>query len=826
MAATDFEKLVVQLSADLRGYENAMRKAVGVTNSRAREIEKRYQRMNASISSAVSAPLAGLGAALSVREITRYADAWTQAGNMIAAAAQGSGVQVRSLELLREGADDARTSLESYANLYASLIRAASGVAKSEEEIATATNLVSKAMQAGGASIAEQQSAILQLGQALGSGVLQGDELRSLRENAPIIAQAIATEFGVAIGQLKKLGEEGKLTSDRVFQAIIKAQPQIQAQFEKTNQTIAGGFVKLGNALTEYVGKMAEATGLTSAINSILAAVAGNMESVAAAAAAAAAVLLATYVPALTRAAAAGAVMLATNPFLAMAAAIGGAAFALSAFGDEIQPVQGELATLQDYAGAAWDEISSGVGAASSAISSAFLDAINAISGAIGGLPVTWADVGATITGIVNTWIGVHVAAFETIKTIFTQLPGAVAEGIIGAINMVIEKIETMVRLAIQGVNAAIAAVNNLPGLDLSSINPTVYLGRVENGFRGAGSKIGSALSDGISGALAKDYLGDAANSIRDDANLNAFKNKISAAIDSAGPTSTAGFGGGSGVPSSAAGGSGGGGRKGRQRKDELEKEIESIKKHTAALVAETAAQAGLNPLLDDYGYAVAKAASMQDLLTAAQEAGKTVTPELRSQIEQLAEAYAQAEVAANQMDEQQQKIKDRADDMQRFREQTTRGLVQDLLEGKSAADAFASALGKVGGKLLDLAFNDMFGKGGAFGGGGGLGGLLGSLFGGFRAGGGPVSPGKGYVVGENGPEWFAPKSAGTILPNVPRAAAVTSGGNTVSMVIDVRGATGNQEVMGMVAAGVSQGMAQVRREVPGLVTKFNSRGA
>ena len=125
MADMDFERLVVSLSADLKSYENGMKKAVGVTNARAREIEKRYRQMSASISDAVSAPLAGIGAALSVREITRYADAWTQAGNLIASAGQAAGVQVRSLENLRKGADDARTSIETYASLYASLIRSA-----------------------------------------------------------------------------------------------------------------------------------------------------------------------------------------------------------------------------------------------------------------------------------------------------------------------------------------------------------------------------------------------------------------------------------------------------------------------------------------------------------------------------------------------------------------------------------------------------------------------------------------------------------------------------------------------------------------------------
>lgn len=170
----------------------------------------------------LAAPLTGITAALGTRELIQYADAWTQAGNLIRASATAVGVGARSLNELKEGANEARTSLETYTELYARLIRSASGVAKSEEEIALDTNLVAKAMKAGGASAQEQQASLIQLGQALGSGVLQGDELRSLRENAPVIAKAIADEFKTTITGLKQLGADGKLTSDRVFKAIFR----------------------------------------------------------------------------------------------------------------------------------------------------------------------------------------------------------------------------------------------------------------------------------------------------------------------------------------------------------------------------------------------------------------------------------------------------------------------------------------------------------------------------------------------------------------------------------------------------------------------------
>ncbi|MGV1870886.1 tape measure protein [Agrobacterium rosae] len=295
MSTTDLERLVVQLSADIKKYENAMAKAMGTTDKRASNIERRFLAMNAkveksfagmgkTVSSALDATLrstvAQIGGILGVREIVAYADAWTEAGNKIGAAATSAGVQARSLNQLKDGANGARTAFSDYVDLYARLIRSASGVAQSEQEIATATDIVSKAFKAGGASAQEQAAGILQLGQALGSGVLQGDELRSLRENAPILAKAIADEFKVSIAGLKQLGAEGKLTSDRVFKAILYAQKPIEAQFRATNSTISDAMTRINNEFTAYIGNADSSAGATGKLVEALNFLADNFKEV------------------------------------------------------------------------------------------------------------------------------------------------------------------------------------------------------------------------------------------------------------------------------------------------------------------------------------------------------------------------------------------------------------------------------------------------------------------------------------------------------------------------------------------------------------------
>ena len=84
-----------------------------------------------------------------------------------------------------------------------------------------------------GATASESAGAFLQLSQALGSGVLRGQELNSILEQAPLIAQAIATEMGTTVGALKKFGEEGEITSEIVIAALQRVEREGAGQLEE-----------------------------------------------------------------------------------------------------------------------------------------------------------------------------------------------------------------------------------------------------------------------------------------------------------------------------------------------------------------------------------------------------------------------------------------------------------------------------------------------------------------------------------------------------------------------------------------------------------------
>ncbi len=117
-----------------------------------------------------------------------------------------------------------------------------------------------------GASTQEISATTQQLAQALASGVLQGDELRSILENLPLLAEALAKELGVGIGELRKLGAEGKLTADRVFPALLRATERIGAELEKAPLSLSRAFGQLQVATEGFLGQLDKAIGLSNTL--------------------------------------------------------------------------------------------------------------------------------------------------------------------------------------------------------------------------------------------------------------------------------------------------------------------------------------------------------------------------------------------------------------------------------------------------------------------------------------------------------------------------------------------------------------------------------
>lgn len=108
--------------------------------------------------------------------------------------------------------------------------------------------LLNKTFRIAGSSAAEASNATYQLTQAMAAGKLQGDEMRSILENAPLLAQKIADELGVTIGEIKQLGAEGKVTADVIKKALFNAADEIEQKFGNLPRTLGDVWTNISNA--------------------------------------------------------------------------------------------------------------------------------------------------------------------------------------------------------------------------------------------------------------------------------------------------------------------------------------------------------------------------------------------------------------------------------------------------------------------------------------------------------------------------------------------------------------------------------------------------
>lgn len=141
------------------------------------------------------------------------------------------------VNMVYAAAQDARGSFSQMADVVARFGNNAKDAFSSSEEVVAFADLIQKQMTIAGASTQEAANAELQLSQALGSGVLRGDELNSIFEQAPNLIQNVADYLNVPIGQIREMAADGELSADIVKTAIFSAADDINSKFESMPMT-------------------------------------------------------------------------------------------------------------------------------------------------------------------------------------------------------------------------------------------------------------------------------------------------------------------------------------------------------------------------------------------------------------------------------------------------------------------------------------------------------------------------------------------------------------------------------------------------------------
>lgn len=208
-----------------------------------------------------------VGTALAVGQISRYADAWTNVNNQIAQTTTNTREALAVQEAIFQIAQSSRTEINGVADAYQRISNSVADYGFSARDTLDVVEGLTQAFISNGASAQEANSVLVQLGQGLGAGALQGEELRAVLEASLPVSRAIAREFGVQVGQLKELGAAGELVTERVFRAIQNSLPEFQSSFERANATIAQSLTVANTSLTRLVGLTNEATGASESLS-------------------------------------------------------------------------------------------------------------------------------------------------------------------------------------------------------------------------------------------------------------------------------------------------------------------------------------------------------------------------------------------------------------------------------------------------------------------------------------------------------------------------------------------------------------------------------
>lgn len=234
---------IAQATVAAEEFNQTMQQAGSPINDNIRRQEQFNQSLQngaSESSNLVSAIKRMAGAYLSIQtagKILEMSDEITQTTSRLNMMNDGLQSTADLYNMVYVAAKDARGSLGDMASVVARFGNNAKDAFSSSAEVVQFANLVQKQMTIAGASTQEAANAELQLSQALGSGVLRGDELNSIFEQAPNLIQNIADYLDVPIGKIRSMAQDGELSADVVKQAVFAATDEINANFESMPMT-------------------------------------------------------------------------------------------------------------------------------------------------------------------------------------------------------------------------------------------------------------------------------------------------------------------------------------------------------------------------------------------------------------------------------------------------------------------------------------------------------------------------------------------------------------------------------------------------------------
>ena len=830
--AVTLDELRATMRMELTPFMRDLQKMNGVNTKSAKQLEatwratnKRLDAIGVNMARSLITPLLGVGAALSVDSVARYADAWTSAKNSLSVAGVLGENQVAVLDKLYQSAQNNAAPLTAMADLFGKAAQASDNLGASQAELLKFSDGVGVALRVAGSSASQASGALTQLGQLLGSARVQAEEFNSINDGARPILMAVAAgldEAGGSVSKLKTLVNDGKVSGQQFFQAFLKGLPAIQSMAANATQTIDQGMTKVNNAFIKFIGQSDEGLGASARLSAGLNSLADNFDETAdmvlkVASVIAAALVgrsiagmiaslgLATgaifrFIAALRAAGTVAGLATAMSGLSVAAGPIGtvvgvAAVGALALFassseeaGEGARRFSDRLARMGDAAENAAQRTEAAGGRINEVLVNGLTkevaqasDEVKAASDAVISLfdnlfanvdrdtisPEQLRQLEALKEGLQNGSIEAGKAQ-NALFALANANPDF--QAVANAFKPLLDKLAEVVA----GAKQARAELATASGATLSEEQKAGYKQYAASRMQGEEMvRLGKAYSEEAQrqNGLSKEQLAtekEIASIKKDLAEKGGFlpDDKIKALAAS------------NVAASEGRSKSGKSGPKGvKQTADSrFDGDIQAVRDRTAALIEEQRI-VGLSYQESEKRRMALdlEQTALADLREEARRKGQTdleniqLSSDQRSKIDEASDAYARQAEILRQLEQAQSEAQSSA---QEFYDTAKSGFIDAITGAQSLGDALKGLANKFADLLLGNGFDLMFGGGPSKNAGGGL---LTSIFKGlgFRETGGPVKKGQPYVVGERRAEVFVPDSNGKIVPRVPSVPAL-----------------------------------------------------
>ncbi|EPG39515.1 hypothetical protein F907_00818 [Acinetobacter colistiniresistens] len=205
--------------------------------------------------------LAAVGIGLGIKELATAADGYANLSARIQQTTKDSGDFNSAIAGVHQIALSTNSSLETTAELFTKLNTVSKDLGMSQQQALDLTKTVTQAIKLGGSSVQGAEAAVTQFIQAMQGGVLRGEEFNSMMENGYGLAEALARGLGVTTGELRKMAENGDLTSKVVIRSLQNQSQVIDEEYKKLPLTVEKALQRIQTQWQITIGEINKGTG-------------------------------------------------------------------------------------------------------------------------------------------------------------------------------------------------------------------------------------------------------------------------------------------------------------------------------------------------------------------------------------------------------------------------------------------------------------------------------------------------------------------------------------------------------------------------------------